>query len=245
MTRILHLDASARPGRRGVDPRGSYSRALSHRFVARWREARPRDPVRYRDLGASPPRLVDHDWIRAEFTPRDRRTPEMVQRLADSDAMVDELVGSDLIVIGAPLYNFGMPAPLKAWVDGIVRIGRTVRFDPSRGDDPYVPLLTDRPRRVVLLSSRGGFDLGEGARLAHMNHLEPHLRTALGFIGIDDLRCIAVEYEEFGDARLEASVVEAQANVDRLADALLSEIATSGEDLASRTDGAAGPARAA
>src|SRR5690606_19156219 len=214
MTRLLHLDASARPGRHGVDPHGSHTRALSHRFVARWRAARPHDPVRYRDLGAAPPRLVDHDWIRAEFTPRDRCEPWMRERLAETDALVEELIDSDLLVIGAPLYNFGMPAPLKAWVDGVVRIGRSVLFDPSRVDDPYVPLLADRPRRVVLLSSRGGHGMDAGGPLAHMNHLDPHLRTALGFIGIHDVRGIAVEYEEFGDGRLEASVADAEARVD-------------------------------
>ncbi|NZA26570.1 NAD(P)H-dependent oxidoreductase [Luteimonas sp. SJ-92] len=225
MIRLLHLDASARPGRHGIDPHGSHTRALSHRFVARWRAARPRDPVRYRDLGAAPPRLVDHDWIRAEFTRRDAREPWMTERLAESDAMVDELIDTDLLVIGAPLYNFGMPAPLKAWVDSIVRIGRTVAFDPSRGDDPYIQLLADRPRRVALLSSRGGHGMDQGGPLAHMNHLDPHLRTALGFIGIHDLRSIAIEYEEFGDARLAASVAEAQAKVDGLVDALLAETA--------------------
>ncbi|MDH5823659.1 NAD(P)H-dependent oxidoreductase [Luteimonas sp. RD2P54] len=225
MIHLLHLDSSARPGRRGIDPHGSYTRALSDRFVARWRAARPQDPVRYRDLGASPPQLVDHDWIRAEFTRREAREPWMVDRLAESDALVDELIGTDLLVIGAPLYNFGMPAPLKAWIDGIVRIGRTVEFDPGRGEDPYVPLLADRPRRVVLLSSRGGHGMDEDGPLAHMNHLDPHLRTALGFIGIHDLRCIAVEYEEFGDERLLASVAAAEAKVDALVDAMLAETA--------------------
>ncbi|RPE79736.1 FMN-dependent NADH-azoreductase [Vulcaniibacterium tengchongense] len=225
MIRLLHLDASARPGRHGVDPHGSHTRALSQRFVARWRAARPQDPVRYRDLGAAPPRPVDHDWIRAEFTRRDRREPWMAQRLAESDVLVDEVIESDLLVIGAPLYNFGMPVPLKAWVDGIVRIGRTVVFDPSRGDDPYIPLLTDKPRRVVVLSSRGGHGMDEGGPLAHMNHLEPHLRTALGFIGIRDVRGVAVENEEFGGERLAASVAQAQARVDALVDAMLAETA--------------------
>lgn len=225
MTHLLHMDASARPGRHGIDPHGSHTRALSHRFITRWRAARPQDPVRYRDLGANPPRLVDHDWIRAEFTPGDARTAQMAGRLEESNALVDELLDSDLLVIGAPLYNFGMPAPLKAWVDGIVRIKRTVEFDPSRSDDPYVPLLTDRPRRVVLLSSRGGHDMDEGRPLAHMNQLDPHLRTALGFIGIHDLRSIAIENEEFGGERLAASVAAAQAKVDTLVDTLLAETA--------------------
>lgn len=221
MTRLLHLDASARPGRRGIEPRGSYTRAMSDRFVARWRAARPQDPVRYRDLAAAPPRWVDHDWIRAEFTPAPQRDAAMRARLAESDALVEELAASDLLVIGAPLYNFGMPAPLKAWVDSVVRIGRTVAFDPSRGDDPYVPLLADRPRRAVVLSSRGGHGMDPGGPLAHMNHLEPQLRSALGFIGIDELHGIAVEYEEFGDARLDASVAAAMARIDALVDQLL------------------------
>ena len=236
MIRLLHLDASARPGRRGIEPRGSYTRAMSDRFVSRWRAARPGDPVRYRDLAASPPRLVDHDWIRAEFTPVERRDAAMRDRLAQSDALVDELIDSDLLVIGAPLYNFGMPAPLKAWVDSVVRIGRTVRFDPSRAD-PYVPLLGDRRRRVVVLSSRGGHGMDAGGPLAHMNHLEPHLRTALGFIGIDEVHAIAVEYEEFGGERLAASVAGAMAGVDALADALLAAMpAPVAADAPSTTD---------
>ena len=221
MTRLLHLDASARPGRRGIEPRGAYTRAMSDRFVRRWRAARPGDPVRYRDLGAAPPPLVDHAWIRAEFTPQAQRDATMRERLAPSDALVDELVASDLLVIGAPLYNFGMPAPLKAWVDSVVRIGRTVAFDPARGEDPYIPLLADRPRRVVLLSSRGGHGMDPGGPLAHMNHLDPHLRTALGFIGISEVHSIAVEYEEFGDERLDASVAAAMARIDALVDTLL------------------------
>lgn len=223
MIRLLHLDASARPGRHGIDAHGSHTRALSHRFVTRWRAARADDSIHYRDLGAAPPRGVDHDWIRAEFTARDQREPWMVERLAESDALVDELIDSDLVVIGAPLYNFGMPASLKAWVDSVVRIGRTVVFDPAQADNPYVPLLGDRPRRVVLLSSRGGAGMDEGGPLAHMNHLDRHLRTALGFIGIDELHSIAIENEEFGGEQLAASVAAAKAKVDRLVDALLAK----------------------
>jgi FMN-dependent NADH-azoreductase len=205
---------------------------LSHRFVDRWHAARPGDPVRYRDLGAAPPRLVDHDWIRAEFTPHDRRDAEMRERLAESNALVDELIASDVLVIGAPLYNFGMPAPLKAWVDGIVRIGRTVVFDPSRPDDPYQPLLTDKHRRAVVLSSRGGHGMDDGGPWAHMNHLERHLRTALGFVGIHEVRCVAVEHEEFGGERLAASVAEAHARIDALVDALLAATADANAMLA-------------
>lgn len=227
MTALLHLDTNARPGRHGVDPHGSHTRALSHRFVSRWQAARPADPIRYRDLGSTPPQSVDHDWIRAEFTPADKRDASMRERLAESNALVDELIATDLLVIGAPLYNFGMPIPLKAWVDSIVRIGRTVLFEPSRGDDPYVPLLAERARRVVVLSSRGGHGMDEDGPLAYRNHLEPHLRAVLGFIGIHDIRCVAIENEEHGGERLAASVAAANAGVDRLVDTLLAETAAS------------------
>jgi FMN-dependent NADH-azoreductase len=217
---LLHLDASARPGRRGIEPRGSYTRAMSDRFVRRWRTLRPVDAVTYRDLGASPPELIDHDWIAAQFTPEASRDARMRQRLAQSDRLVDELVAADLLVIGAPLYNFGMPAPLKAWVDGVVRVGRTVGFDPARGDEAYAPMLDDRPRRAVVLSSRGGHHMDEGAELAHLNSLEPQLRVALGFMGITEMHAIAVEYEEAGDARLAASVDRAMARIDALVERL-------------------------
>src|SRR3546814_4315097 len=77
-----------------------------------------------------------------------------------------------------------MPAALKAGIDQIVRPGRTVEVDENKLPDPYVPLLADRPRHAVILSARGGIGFGPGGEMAHMNHLEPNLVTALNFIGI-------------------------------------------------------------
>ncbi len=74
----------------------------------------------------------------------------MRDTLAESDQLVDELIAADVLVIGTPLYNFGMPAALKAWIDQIVRPGRTVEVDESKLPDPYVPLLADRPRHAVI-----------------------------------------------------------------------------------------------
>lgn len=224
MTCLLHLDASARPGRSGVDPHGSHTRRLSHRFVTRWRNARPGDRVIYRDIGAAPPSIIDGRWIAAEFTPKDSREPWMAEVLVESDALIDELLAADVLVIGAPLYNFGMPAALKAWIDNVVRIGRTVDFDPSRPDTPYIPRLADRPRDAVVLSARGGHGFDAGGELAHMNHLEPSLATALGFIGIDRMHRIAIEHQETGGAELAASIAAAEARVDRLVDELLARV---------------------
>lgn len=219
MTMLLHIDASARPGLAGIDPRGSHSRALSARFVERWQRAAPGTRVLRRDVGLAPPAHVDHAWIAAAFTAPDTADDAMRARLAQSDALVDELFAADVVVIGTPLYNFGMPSTLKAWVDNVVRVGRSVDIDPTR-PDPYTRLLADRPRTAVVLAARGGHDQSPGGACAHMNHLETQLRTALGFIGIDDVREIAVEYQEVGGALLDASVAAAQREVDALVDAL-------------------------
>lgn len=122
-----------------------------------------------------------------------------------------------------------MPAALKAWIDNVVRVGKTVDFDPSRHDDPYIPRLSDRPRQAVVLSSRGGHGFDPGGELAHMNHLEPAIATALGFIGIPTVHSIAVEHQETGGEPLAASLATAEKRLDQLVDALLEDSAAIAE----------------
>ncbi|MDH0893015.1 MULTISPECIES: NAD(P)H-dependent oxidoreductase [unclassified Pseudomonas] len=216
MPHILHLDASARPGLAGKDLHGSHSRNLSQRFVGQWLARRAQDTVTYRDIGQNPPSIIDHDWIASSFTPEPQREPWMRQTLAESDQLVDELIAADVLVIGTPLYNFGMPAALKAWVDQVVRPGRTVDVDESNRLDPYVPKLADRPRHAVILTARGGIGFDIGGEMAHMNHLEPNLITALGFIGITRVHQVAIEGQEVGGELLAASVARGLDRVDAL-----------------------------
>lgn len=220
MPHILHIDASARPGIAGTDNHGSHSRHLSHRYVSRWQSGRPQDTVTYRDIGQNPPSIINHDWIALAFTPEERLEPWMKQALAESDQFVDELIAADIVVIGTPLYNFGMPAALKAWIDQVVRAGRTVEFDDTNPIDPYVPKLTDRTRHAVLLTARGGVNMAPGEEMAHMNHLEAHLATALQFMGITRIHYIAIEGQEVGGEVLAASVAEALGKVAALVDEL-------------------------
>lgn len=140
----------------------------------------------------------------------------MKDALAESDQLVDELIAADVLVIGTPLYNFGMPAQLNAWVDQVVRLGRTVGIDETRLPDPYLPMLEDLPRHAVILTARGGIGFGPGGEMAHMNHLEPNLVTALDFIGITRIHQIAIEGQETGGELLAASVAQAQRQVDAL-----------------------------
>lgn len=222
MTSLLHLDASARGGRSDLHRFGSHTRRLSARFIERWR-ATAGDSCLYRDLGHCPPAPVDGAWIHAAFTPHGQRVPWMHQRLAESDALVDELIGADVIVAGVPMYNFGVPSGFKAYIDNIVRVGRTFGFDRGRAGQPYWPMLAGQGRTLVLLSSRGDYGYGEGGRIAAMNHVEASVRTAFAYIGMTDLRTVAVEYDEYGGEALAESLRSAEAAVDRLVDAMLAE----------------------
>ncbi|MCA8864265.1 MULTISPECIES: FMN-dependent NADH-azoreductase [unclassified Halomonas] len=216
MANLLHLDASARPGRSGVDSHGSHSRRLSAHFVEQWQQARPGDRILYRDLGQHPPRPVSGDWIHAAFTKPEAREPWMLDALSESDTLVDELLEADVIVAGVPMYNFGVPAGFKAYIDNIVRVGRTFGFDRSRQGLPYWPMLTDMHKQMVVLGSRGDYGYEPGERMAHANHVEPHIRTVFGYLGIDKVHGIAVEYDEFGDERLQKSLAQAERNIKAL-----------------------------
>jgi FMN-dependent NADH-azoreductase len=149
----------------------------------------------------------------------------MQAALAESDRLVDELASADVIVIGVPMYNFGMPSTLKAWIDNIVRVGRTFGFDRSRAGDPYWPLLAEQGKRLVLLSSRGDYGYDPGARLDASNHVEAGVVTPLRYIGIDTVDRIAIEYDEFADERLRASIAAAEAQVDALVERLMDQVA--------------------
>ncbi len=215
--RVLHIDSSARFGRSGDDARGSHSRRLSHRFVTRWGAARPHDVIMRRDVAATPPTPIDAEWIDASFTPRERRSAVQSARLAESDLLVAELLAADLLVIGAPMYNFGIPSPLKAWIDNVVRVGMTFGFDRSREGEPYWPMLP-QGKRLVILSARGDYGYDPGGRLETMNLVESGLRVPLGYIGLTDSHAIAIEYDEFADERLAASIAAAEQTTDRLVD---------------------------
>jgi len=217
---LLHLDASARPYCPDREHNGSHTRQLTGRFVARWSAARPEETVIYRDVGRTPPKPVSDRWIEAAFTRPEGREHWMTEVLAESDELVDELIRADVILAGVPMYNFNVPAQFKAYIDNVVRVGRTFGFDRSRAGEPYWPLLTEKERHLILISSRGdyGYDDGPNARA---NHVEPSVRTAFSYIGIRRVSTIAVEYDEFSDERLFRSLERAEREVDRLVAALI------------------------
>ena len=121
MTTLLVVHSSGRVTR-------SITRRLADRFARAWSTAFPAGTVRQRDVGLHPPNPVNESWIAAAFTDPESRTPAMRAALRESDTLLEEVARADAIVIGAPLYNFGLPAQLKAWFDQIIRVGRTFAF---------------------------------------------------------------------------------------------------------------------
>lgn len=199
MTVLLRIDASAR-----LD--GSITRELTDRFIDAWLAIEPDAQVLARDVGRQPPSIVSEASIRAGFTPANRRSPAMRDALAESMILIDELRQADVLVLGVPLYNYGLPASLKAWIDQIVRPGETFSFDLERGDFPIRSALSGKS--LVVLSSRGEFGFEPGGIRDGWNHMNPHLRTvATRLLGIaaEDIHEIASEYQEFNDERHQRS----------------------------------------
>ncbi|QOG16936.1 MULTISPECIES: FMN-dependent NADH-azoreductase [Bradyrhizobium] len=212
MTTILHIDASVRGER-------SISRRLSKAFVEHWLEREPETLVLARDVGRNPPPLVTEAWVVAAFTPPEARRPDQDEELRLSDELIDELDRADVIVIGTPMYNYGMPAGLKSWFDKVIRIGQTFSFDLARGDFPLEPVMSGKT--LVVLSSRGEFGFGPGGVRERMNHLETHIFTCAHYLGVKESHVIAVDYQEFDDERHRQSLADALAAIPVLVDQCL------------------------
>lgn len=214
MTTLLRVDASAQ-----LEDR-SLTRKLTALFTEEFLKADHKAQLIHRDVGREPVPPIDHKFIHAAFTPPSQREDWMLQRLALSDHLIDEVISADIIVLGAPMYNYGMPSTLKAWIDHISRIGRTFTFDLSRGDFPIEPILAGK--KLVVLSARGEFGFAPGEIRGHMNALDPGIAACAHYLGVGqtDISNVAIEYQEFKDQRHAQSVALAKEKVRGLAQAL-------------------------
>jgi len=167
---ILRIDASARRT-------GSVSRQLVDKIIAKFDNA----TVTTRDLAGGLP-LIDEAWVEANFTPAENRTEAQTEILALSDTLIAELKAADTLVIGLPIYNFGIPAVLKAWVDQVARAGVTFQYS------EYGPkgLLTGK--RAIIAVASGGTEAGSDIDFA-----TGYIRHVLGFIGITDVDFVAAD----------------------------------------------------
>jgi FMN-dependent NADH-azoreductase len=192
--KLLHIDSSILGGH-------SVSRTLTADIVARQVALHPGIEIVYRDLAAAPAMHLSAGhmaaWQGAPVTDTDLATD-----LATGSAYMDEIFAADMIVIGAPMYNFGIPSQLKAWIDRIVVAGKTFKYD-AQG-----PKGLAGDKRVIVAISRGGF-YGPGAPAAALEHLESYLRGIFGFIGVTKLEFIFADGIQAGPEHREKALAGA------------------------------------
>lgn len=161
----------------------SKSRSVASDFVQAWRDSHPGTRVTIRDTNAIA--HLDAATLMAVSTPAEQRTKDQADAASAADALIAEVEAADAIVIAAPMYNFSISSPLKAWIDRIARAGRTFRYTAS-GPEGLL-----KGKKVFVVASRGGF-YTEGASKT-MDFQEPYLRAMLGFLGLDDITFIHAE----------------------------------------------------
>lgn len=169
---ILHIDGSMRQ-------QGSKSRMFANQLVAELKRSHGHARVLHRDLAQGVP-FIDANWIDANFTDPSERSPEQRAVLSYSDALVDELRAADSLVLAVPIYNFGVPAAVKAWIDMVARAKETFRYT-EHGPQG---LLTGKKAYLVIVS-------GGTKAESEIDFATPYLKHALGFIGIHDVELIA------------------------------------------------------
>lgn len=176
----------------------SYSSLVAMRVLRELRQVYPDATVTIRDLARNPLPHLDEDFVIATRSIAGARTDRQREQIERSDALIDELFAAETIVIAAAMINFGIPSPLKAWIDHIVRPDRTFRYTEGGSQG----LL--RGRRAILVLSRGG--IYSGGPLRSFEHDESYLRSVLDFVGITDVQTILLEGMALGPDFAERAV---------------------------------------
>ncbi|HZY18819.1 MAG TPA: NAD(P)H-dependent oxidoreductase [Ramlibacter sp.] len=201
--KLLHIDSS---------PLGqqSVSRQLTARVVRDWVAAHPGTQVEHLDLVVQAPRHLDMDSLgfrlgidAAGLTDAQRRENEISERL------VSQFLAADVVVVGAPMYNFSVPSQLKAWIDRVAQAGRTFRYTEAG------PRGLAGGKKVIVVSTRGGA-YAANPGLAALDHQESYLRAVFGFFGIDDVSIVRAEGLAMGDAAKAKALAGAEAGIGSL-----------------------------
>ncbi|MDB5932137.1 MAG: (Acyl-carrier-protein) phosphodiesterase [Polaromonas sp.] len=196
MSKLLHIDSS-------ILGSNSVSRQLTAQIVDSWRAAHPATEVSYLDLAANAPAHFSADSMGFRLPPAAVELTEL-QKAENtlSEALVSQFLAADVVVIGAPLYNFSIPTQLKAWIDRIAQVGRTFSYTASG------PVGLAGGKTVIVASARGGMystsDFGNA-----MEHQESYLKTVFGFFGITDVRIVRAEGLAMGEAAKAAALAAA------------------------------------
>jgi FMN-dependent NADH-azoreductase len=168
-----------------VSPRHetSASRTLTQRFINTWKSSHEDGEVVSRDLATTHLPFVDASWIAGAFTPAEHHSPETREVMKIGDALIAEIKSADHIVIGTPMYNFSIPAILKAYIDHIVRLGLTVNMHA----DGFEGLVTGKKATIIIAS---GSNFAPGSKLESANMASTYLKQIFGFIGVTDIEVV-------------------------------------------------------
>jgi FMN-dependent NADH-azoreductase len=197
--KLLHIDSS-------VLADNSVSRKLTAQIVAEWKSNHPRTTVEYLDLASHAPSHLSADSLGFRLPAGSSLTDVQKHENAVSEALVQQFLAADVIVVGAPLYNFSIPSQLKAWIDRVAQVGRTFKYT-EKG-----PQGLAGGKVVIVASTRGGmYSTSEGGRA--MEHQESYLQTVFGFFGITDVRIVRAEGLSMGEAGKAQALASATSDI--------------------------------
>jgi len=193
---ILQINASVRR-------QDANSTRVANSIVVRLQAANPGAQLALRDLGATPHPALDEAALGALFTPAEQRSPEQAARVAQDDALIAEIQAHDTIVLGVPMYNFGIPVQLKSWLDAIARSGVTFRYT-ANGPEGLL-----KGKKVYVALARGGLyrDTANDSQV-------PYLKTILSFLGLTDVHFIYAEGLAMGPEAVEKAFAQAEVDLN-------------------------------
>lgn len=200
--KLLHLDSS-------ILGQNSVSRQLTAAVVEAVRAKHSDVQISYRDLAAQPIAHLSGEIIGANFTAEADWTETQRSESGLSNALIEEFLATDVLVIGAPMYNFSIPSQLKSWIDRVAAAGRTFKYG-ANGPEGLAG-----GKKVVIVSSRGGVYSTEQGQL--MDFQEDYLRTVLGFLGITDIAFIRAEAVNMGEDKRATAIYAAKDAIAKLA----------------------------
>ena len=193
---ILQINSSARR-------EASHSTRLANRIVARLQSADPEATLTVRDLNDTPHPILDEAALGALFAPADQRTPEQARRVALDDVLIAEIQAADVVVLGVPMYNFGVPAPLKNWIDAISRVGVTFRYT-EKGPEGLL-----KGKKVHVALTRGG-----KYRNTPADTQVPYLTTVFAFLGLTDVHFVYAEGLSMGVDAEQMAIASAHEQIE-------------------------------
>ena len=201
--KLLHIDSS-------ILGDHSVSRQLTQDTVAQWARKHPGTTVDYLDLAVNTPSHLSADSLGFRAPAGAEQTDVQQRENVISEALVTQFLAADVIVVGAPLYNFSIPSQLKAWIDRIAQVGRTFKYTETG------PQGLAGGKTVIVASTRGGvYSTNDWGRAAE--HQESYLQTVFGFLGITDVRFVRAEGVAMGDAKKAEALGEAANSIVKLA----------------------------